>query len=230
MEPCPGDIQETLQEQTDKTYVKVSTLTFTASHLHHKKNITCSADYSKEDSSLSQTTVQMIPFVTFPPQIVSSSNCTIDSDQMRCVCETEGNPIPLIQWSFPGLSPNISIISEPLSDKTLRSVLTVIKPQWRDPVTLVCHSRNSVGSDRQRFNVPPFKHENIIQEQEDVLILVFIAIRVVSLLVFPCAFLSIMRSLHTPHDHPQPTDMVMMEQLPVSNQVQTLGLDEDYIN
>ncbi|XP_055020014.1 uncharacterized protein LOC129411857 isoform X2 [Boleophthalmus pectinirostris] len=175
MEPCPGDIQETLQEQTDKTYVKVSTLTFTASHLHHKKNITCSADYSKEDSSLSQTTVQMIPFVTFPPQIVSSSNCTIDSDQMRCVCETEGNPIPLIQWSFPGLSPNISII-------------------------------------------------------KDVLILVFIAIRVVSLLVFPCAFLSIMRSLHTPHDHPQPTDMVMMEQLPVSNQVQTLGLDEDYIN
>ncbi|KAJ0066605.1 hypothetical protein NL108_015647 [Boleophthalmus pectinirostris] len=177
-----------------------------------------------ENSTVTELDVQ------FPPQIVSSSNCTIDSDQMRCVCETEGNPIPLIQWSFPGLSPNISIISEHLRDKALRSVLTVIKPQWRDPVTLICHSSNSMGFHRQRFNVPPFKHENIIQEQEDVLILVFIAIRVVSLLVFPCAFLSIMRSLHTPHDHPQPTDMVMMEQLPVSNQVQTLGLDEDYIN
>ncbi|XP_055019829.1 vascular cell adhesion protein 1-like isoform X2 [Boleophthalmus pectinirostris] len=98
-----------------------------------------------ENSTVTELDVQ------FPPQILSSSNCTIDSDQMKCVCETEGNPIPLIQWSFPGFSPNISIISEPLSDKALRSVLTVIKPQWRDPVTLVCHSRNSVGSDTQTF-------------------------------------------------------------------------------
>ncbi|XP_055019823.1 sialoadhesin-like isoform X1 [Boleophthalmus pectinirostris] len=321
--PVLGDIQETLQEQLDKTYVKVSTLTFTASHLHHKKIITCSADYSKEDRSLSHTSVQITSFVTyqprnttilssnpvtehsnmslscssdanpavqhyhwyktdggthtlignssvlnmkasrdttaifcevknelgtenstvthldiqypprnttmtvtpsgpvtehsdmslscssdanpsvfhwyktdggthtlignssalnmkasrdttaifcevqnhlgmdnsfvkqldvqFPPQIVGPSECSGDSAQMKCVCETEGNPIPLIQWSFPGVSPNISIISEPLSDKALRSVLTVIKPQWRDSVTLVCHSSNSLGSDTQSF-------------------------------------------------------------------------------
>ncbi|KAI9999940.1 hypothetical protein NQD34_011783 [Periophthalmus magnuspinnatus] len=322
--PVLGHIQETLQEQLDKTYVKVSTLSFTASHLHDKKNITCSAVYSKEDSSLSLTSVQIMSFVTyqprntsisptgpvtehsnmslscssdanpavqhyhwykadggthtlmgnssvlnmkasrdttaifcetqnelgtdnstitfltiqypprnttvtltpagpvtehsnitlncssdanpsvfhwykadggthtlignssvlntkasrdttaifcevqnhlgtdrsvvkqldvqFPPQIMSSSNCSGDSAQMSCVCETEGNPFPLIQWSFPGVSPNISISSEPLSDKALKSVITVIKPQWRDPVTLVCHSRNSLGSDTQSFS------------------------------------------------------------------------------
>ncbi|KAK7887007.1 hypothetical protein WMY93_026628, partial [Mugilogobius chulae] len=324
--PVLGHIQETLQEQQDKTYVKVSTLTFTASHLHHKNNLTCSAVYSREDQSLLQASVQMVPFVTykprntrvtvspsgpvtehsnvsltcssdanpavqhyhwykadggthtlignsavlhikasreityifcevrnelgtenstvthltvqyaprnttmtdipagpvtehsqitlncssdanpsvvfwyktdggthtlignssvlnmkasreitdifcevqnhlgtdqsvithldvqFPPQIVSlSSKCSGDSAQISCVCEAEGNPFPLIHWSFPGVSPNISISSEPLSDKALRSVLTVIKPQWRDSVTLVCYSTNSLGSDTHSF-------------------------------------------------------------------------------
>ncbi|XP_072317726.1 sialoadhesin-like [Eucyclogobius newberryi] len=324
--PVLGHIQETLLEQQDKTYVKVSTLNFTASHLHHKKNITCSAVYRKEDDSQSHASVRMMPFVTyqprntsssspdpvtehsnvtltcssdanpavqhyhwykadggtltrignssvlnmkasrettavfceaqnelgaenstvtyltiqycprntsmtdippgpvtedsnitlncnsdakpsvfhwykadggthalignssvlnmkasryttvifcevenhlgtdysvvtqldvqFPPQILSSSNCTGDSSQISCVCETEGNPFPLIQWSFPGVSPNISISSEPLSDKALRSVLTVIKPQWKDSVTLVCHSSNSLGSDTQSISAP----------------------------------------------------------------------------
>ncbi|XP_055084043.1 hemicentin-2-like [Periophthalmus magnuspinnatus] len=164
--------------------------------------------------------------VQFPAQILSSSNCSGDSARMSCVCETEGNPFPLIHWSFPGVYANISISSEPLSDKALRSVITVIKPQWRDPVTLVCHSSNSLGSDSQGFDVSAFEPETVVQEQEDVLILVFIAIRVVSLLVFPCAFLSIMRSLNTPHDHHQPTDMVMMEQL-LSHQVPTVNLDDD---
>ncbi|KAK7887008.1 hypothetical protein WMY93_026629 [Mugilogobius chulae] len=39
--------------------------------------------------------------VQFPAQILnSSSNCSGDLAQISCVCETEGNPFPLIHWSF----------------------------------------------------------------------------------------------------------------------------------
>ncbi|XP_055083640.1 B-cell receptor CD22-like isoform X2 [Periophthalmus magnuspinnatus] len=239
--PVLGHIQETLQKQPDKTYVKVSTLNFTACPLHHKTNLSCSAVYSREDgthvlspsaqitldityqprntrvtvspsgpvtehsnmslscSSDANPAVQHYHWykadggthtlignssvlnmkasrdttaifceaqnelgtdnstvtdldVQFPAQILSSSNCPGDSARMSCVCETEGNPFPLIQWSLPEISSNHSISSEPLSDKALRSVITVIKPQWRDPVTLVCHSSNSLGSQKQRFS------------------------------------------------------------------------------
>ncbi|KAK7887006.1 hypothetical protein WMY93_026627 [Mugilogobius chulae] len=399
--PVLGHIQETLQEQQDKTYVKVSTLTFTASHLHHKNNITCSAVYSHAV----QASVHMTSFVTyrptntrvtvspsgpvtehtnvsltcssdanpavqhyhwykadggthtlmgnsavlhmkasrettviyceaenelgtenstvthleihypprnttvslpagpvtehshimlncssdanpsvfywykadggthtqignssvlnmkasretvifceaqnhlgtdrsgvikldvqFPPQIVSlSSKCSGDSAQISCVCETEGNPFPLIHWSFPGVSPNTSISSEPLSDNALRSVLTVIKPQWRDSVTLVCHSTNSLGSDTHSFDVPVFEQETI--SKGDTMTVVFISLRVVSLLVFPCAFLVMIRSVNRHHNHRhhhhRATDMVVMEQLPVSNEMQTANSDEDFEN
>ncbi|XP_055084044.1 sialoadhesin-like [Periophthalmus magnuspinnatus] len=391
--PVLGHIQETLQEQPDKTYVKVSTLNFTASHLHDKKNITCSAVYSKEDSSLSPTSVQIMSFVTyqprntsisptgpvtehsnmslscssdanpavqhyhwykadggthtlmgnssvlnmkasrdttaifceaqnelgtdnstitfltiqypprnttvtltpagpvtehsnitlncssdanpsvfhwykadggthtlignssvlntkasrdttaifcevqnhlgtdrsvvkqldvqFPPQIMSSSNCSGDSAQMSCVCETEGNPFPLIQWSFPGVSPNISISSEPLSDKALKSVITVIKPQWRDPVTLVCHSRNSLGSDTQSFELEHNSPEKL-NGQEDMMTSLLIT-SVVILMVVVLALLCVIRTLTVRHNKHQSCPKTA-EQLPENPENQDSGL------
>ncbi|XP_045900455.1 sialoadhesin-like [Micropterus dolomieu] len=49
--PSLGDIHETLQENQDKTKVKTSVLTFTASHLHHRQEISCTAVYNKQDGS-----------------------------------------------------------------------------------------------------------------------------------------------------------------------------------
>lgn len=49
--PSLADSQETLQDNRDKTKVKSSVLTFTASHLHHKQEIFCTAIYSKQDGS-----------------------------------------------------------------------------------------------------------------------------------------------------------------------------------
>ncbi len=49
--PSLADSQETLQENQDKTEVKTSVLTFTASHLHHGKEISCTASYNKQDGS-----------------------------------------------------------------------------------------------------------------------------------------------------------------------------------
>ncbi|KAF1388269.1 hypothetical protein PFLUV_G00088440 [Perca fluviatilis] len=49
--PGLGGSQETLQDNQDQTKVKISNVTFTASHLHHKKDISCTAVYSKQDGS-----------------------------------------------------------------------------------------------------------------------------------------------------------------------------------
>ncbi|KAL7392891.1 hypothetical protein ABVT39_003350 [Epinephelus coioides] len=46
-----GGSQETLQENQDKTKVQTSVVSFTASHLHHGKTISCTATYNKQDGS-----------------------------------------------------------------------------------------------------------------------------------------------------------------------------------
>ncbi|KAL3980379.1 proline-rich transmembrane protein 1 [Sarotherodon galilaeus] len=46
-----GQSQETLQENQDKTKVKTSVMSFTASHLHHGNKISCTAVYQKQDGS-----------------------------------------------------------------------------------------------------------------------------------------------------------------------------------
>ncbi|XP_072316952.1 uncharacterized protein [Eucyclogobius newberryi] len=164
-----------------------------------------------ENSTLTELDVQ------FPPQILSSSNCTGDSSQISCVCETEGNPFPLIQWSFPGVSPNISISSEPLSDKALRSVLTVIKPQWKDSVTLVCHSSNSLGSDRSAFD-----HETQAFQQSgiwaEVTLLLLITI-IVILLVLMGVLLFVLRAQNVRYNKRQSADAAL-NQIPLSNELQ----------
>ncbi|XP_060905397.1 myelin-associated glycoprotein-like [Labrus mixtus] len=49
--PGLGEGQETLQENQDKTKVKISVLNFNASHLHHGQEISCTAVYRKQDGS-----------------------------------------------------------------------------------------------------------------------------------------------------------------------------------
>ncbi|XP_060906080.1 sialoadhesin-like [Labrus mixtus] len=49
--PGLGEDQETLQENQDKTKVKISVLNFKASHLHHGQEISCTAVYRKQDGS-----------------------------------------------------------------------------------------------------------------------------------------------------------------------------------
>uniref|UniRef100_A0A671Y930 Ig-like domain-containing protein n=1 Tax=Sparus aurata TaxID=8175 RepID=A0A671Y930_SPAAU len=46
-----GHIQESLQVNQDRTKVQTSVLTFTASRIHHGKEISCTAVYNKQDGS-----------------------------------------------------------------------------------------------------------------------------------------------------------------------------------
>lgn len=49
--PSLGHSQETLEENQDKTKVKTSVVTFTASQLHHRQEISCTAVYNQQDGS-----------------------------------------------------------------------------------------------------------------------------------------------------------------------------------
>ncbi|XP_022619959.1 peroxidasin homolog [Seriola dumerili] len=162
--PRLGDSQETLQENQDKTKVVTSVLTFTASHLHHGKTISCAATYNKQDGSSSSSAGSVLTAdISFPPQILHSSVCTKTVSQVNCSCETVGNPSPVLHWNLDGLpvdhSDKFAISDELLNDTGVRSVITVSQPQWGDLSTLVCHSSNSLGAASQRFCVTSFEQQ-----------------------------------------------------------------------
>ncbi|XP_038566744.1 myelin-associated glycoprotein-like isoform X2 [Micropterus salmoides] len=155
--PSLGDIDETLQENQDKTKFKTSVLTFTASHLHHRQEISCTAVYNKQDGSTeSSVTTRLTADISFAPQILPSSDCTKTktASQFNCSCETSGNPSPTLQWYLDGLHVNhsdkIAVSNEFLNDTSLRSFITVSQPNLS---TLLCCSSNSLGSATQRFYV-----------------------------------------------------------------------------
>ncbi|PWA20611.1 hypothetical protein CCH79_00011561, partial [Gambusia affinis] len=148
--PTLGDIQETLQENLDKTKFKTSVLNFTASHLHNKQNISCTAVYKKQDgSSDAALTTRLMPDILF------SSNCTKTANQLNCSCETVGNPTPMTHWFLNGQSVSQSsqmvVTNEFLDNSHLRSIITVNEPQNKDLSTLLCFSSNSLGSASKQF-------------------------------------------------------------------------------
>uniref|UniRef100_A0A3B4U9P2 Ig-like domain-containing protein n=1 Tax=Seriola dumerili TaxID=41447 RepID=A0A3B4U9P2_SERDU len=151
--PRLGDSQETLQENQDKTKVVTSVLTFTASHLHHGKTISCAATYNKQDGTKSTANTSLTADISFAPQILSTSGCTKTEAELNCFCETVGNPTPILQWHSDELNLNQSDKYEDLNDTTLRSFITVSQVFERDAFTFLCHSTNSLGSVTQWFYV-----------------------------------------------------------------------------
>ncbi|RVE63016.1 hypothetical protein OJAV_G00162900 [Oryzias javanicus] len=153
--PKLADSQETLKENQDQTKVQISVLNFTASHLHHGKNITCTAVYWKQDGSSVSLHSSLTADIKFPPKILPLTNCTKTEVQVNCSCETEGIPSPALYWFLDGLpvneSENLKVKTESEIDTNLRSIITVTRPQKRNPFILLCFSVNSLGSASQQF-------------------------------------------------------------------------------
>ncbi|XP_049902731.1 sialic acid-binding Ig-like lectin 13 [Epinephelus moara] len=195
--PGLGDSQETLQENQDKTKVQTSVVNFTASlHLHHGKTISCTATYNKQDGSTeSAVSTSLTANISFSPQILPSSHCTIAEAQLRCSCRTVGNPSPTLQWYLDGSPVNHSFAISNLSDTCLTSNLTVDQPQEKNLSTLLCHSSNSLGSASRHFCVSSIEPQTSAQSQDQTLP-VFITI-VGALLVIVCALLFVIRNQRT---------------------------------
>ncbi|CAI5662115.1 unnamed protein product [Oreochromis niloticus] len=160
--PNLGQSQETVQGNQDKTKVKTSVISFTASHLHHGNKISCTAVYQKQDGSPDVTAERSLtPDISFLPQILFSSDCVKTASQVNCSCDTEGNPSPAVQWYLNGEPVNQSggfeIFSETLNITVHRSSFILSQPQVKHFSTLLCRSFNSLGSASQQFCMSKFK-------------------------------------------------------------------------
>uniref|UniRef100_UPI0037E82A5A B-cell receptor CD22-like n=1 Tax=Semicossyphus pulcher TaxID=241346 RepID=UPI0037E82A5A len=287
--PGLGEGQETLRENQDKTKIKTSVVKFTASHLHHKQEISCTAVYKKQDGSTESsvktsitadisyspkgTTVSVRPSgpvqegsivtltcsssanpavknytwyradggretfvgtgrvfkmkasqvsgpffckaendlgagrsnntqidVQFAPNILPSSVCTQTAAQVKCSCETSGNPPPSLHWYLKELPVNHSdksaktyMTRNGTRNDTGLSVIVVNQPQLRDHLTLLCRSSNSLGSATQRFYIYSLEST---ETRGYLLFLIFFP-TTVTLLALICALLFVIRAQKT---------------------------------
>ncbi|XP_071326039.1 myelin-associated glycoprotein-like isoform X2 [Trachinotus anak] len=94
--------------------------------------------------------------VIFVPEILPSSRCIKILSQVRCSCDSQGNPLPSLVWELAGEpvnhSADIPIREVPLGNEGMRSIITLYRLD-EDMPSLVCVSTNSLGSDSFAFNV-----------------------------------------------------------------------------
>ncbi|XP_038163083.1 myelin-associated glycoprotein-like [Cyprinodon tularosa] len=94
--------------------------------------------------------------VLYSPEILSSSRCVKILSRFRCSCDSQGNPPPSLLWELAGErvnnSADIPIREIIMGPGTVRSVITLYSLN-EDLPTLVCLSRNLLGSDSLAYNV-----------------------------------------------------------------------------
>ncbi|MCI4388642.1 hypothetical protein PGIGA_G00088380 [Pangasianodon gigas] len=147
--------EERRQEQNHNTSFSSSQLNFSATHLHHGVNFTCTATYqlqNKNKSAQSSLTLHVL----YAPQVSPSSSCNSTQDLIVCSCEVHGNPSPKLEWRLSGQTPVspsevISIWEESASNTTLRSFIS-IRQSVKDMSTLQCVVSNKLGANTLLFN------------------------------------------------------------------------------
>ncbi|XP_036931674.1 sialic acid-binding Ig-like lectin 12 isoform X2 [Acanthopagrus latus] len=91
-----GHIQESLQENLDRTKVQTSVLNFTASRLHHGKIISCTAVYNKQDGSSQSVSTSLTADVLYSPKhttvSVSPSGPVPENSIVTLTCSSTANP------------------------------------------------------------------------------------------------------------------------------------------
>ncbi|KAM8734545.1 myelin-associated glycoprotein-like [Acanthopagrus schlegelii] len=91
-----GHIQDSLQENEDRTKVQTSVLTFTASNLHHGKIISCTAVYNKQDGSSQSVSSNLTADVSYSPKhstvSVSPSGPVPENSRVTLTCSSTANP------------------------------------------------------------------------------------------------------------------------------------------
>ncbi|XP_045559727.1 vascular cell adhesion protein 1 isoform X1 [Salmo salar] len=101
--------------------------------------------------------------VTFASEIQNTSHCIRISatSQIRCFCDSYGNPAPTLVWQLAGESVNHSsntiIREEPMGRTGLRSSLTIHQSQEEEIPSLVCLSSNFDAFDSFSFDLTPMK-------------------------------------------------------------------------
>ncbi|KAM9512241.1 B-cell receptor CD22-like isoform 7-T9 [Salvelinus alpinus] len=101
--PSLGRSEEGLQENQDKTQVKTSSLTFTASYLRHEQKISCTALYKQQDGkNVKSPETTLTVMVLFSPKntsvSVSPSGPVVEGSSMALTCSSNANPAVSYTW------------------------------------------------------------------------------------------------------------------------------------
>uniref|UniRef100_A0A3Q3GMD5 Ig-like domain-containing protein n=1 Tax=Labrus bergylta TaxID=56723 RepID=A0A3Q3GMD5_9LABR len=82
--------------------------------------------------------------VTFAPEILPSSRCVKILSQIRCSCDSQGNPVPSLVWELAGMpinqSADIPIRQVPLGSHGMTSLITLYR------VAKTCHLSSASAS------------------------------------------------------------------------------------
>ncbi|XP_072249504.1 myelin-associated glycoprotein-like [Leuresthes tenuis] len=142
--PKLGESQETLQENQDKTTVKTSVQTFTASHLHHGQKISCTAIYEKLDGRTYTTPESSLTAdVSYSPKgtsvSVSPSGPVPENSNVTLTCRSDANPpVKSYTWYRADGDQETFIGTEP--------VLNIEASKVRQP--FFCKATNDLGVGR----------------------------------------------------------------------------------
>nr|XP_015192001.1 PREDICTED: B-cell receptor CD22-like isoform X1 [Lepisosteus oculatus]XP_015192002.1 PREDICTED: B-cell receptor CD22-like isoform X1 [Lepisosteus oculatus]XP_015192003.1 PREDICTED: B-cell receptor CD22-like isoform X1 [Lepisosteus oculatus] len=153
--PCPTlppaltwtpSLNETVEQQEveneDKTTSVSSVLTFTASHLHHELNITCTALYPLEQSNVTKSSERTVTIrVRYSPKntsaSVSSSGTILQGNSVTLTCSTNANP-PVTNYTW--FKVNGSKTVQTGAEQTLTFNITDT-----DSVQYYCEAQNEHG-------------------------------------------------------------------------------------
>ncbi|XP_026058856.1 uncharacterized protein bckdhbl [Carassius auratus] len=113
----------------------------------HQAEITCEAMFGKNQSASAKTVLT----VHSHPQILNSSACSLQQDQLACVCVSQGVPLPDIHWPLLQNKPHITESSE--SYVTARSTFTMTVVNFTSNSTVMCVSRNYLGQTNMTLPV-----------------------------------------------------------------------------
>ncbi|MBN3325736.1 SN protein, partial [Atractosteus spatula] len=155
--PCPAlppaltwtpSLNETVEQQEveneDKTTSVSSVLTFTASHLHHELNITCTALYPLEQSNVTKSSERTVTIrVWYSPKntsaSVSSSGTILQGNSVTLTCSTNANP-PVTNYTW--FKVNGSQTVQTGAEQTLTFNITDT-----DSVQYYCEAQNEHGKE-----------------------------------------------------------------------------------
>ncbi|KAM8735390.1 B-cell receptor CD22-like isoform 1-T1 [Acanthopagrus schlegelii] len=141
-----GHIQDSLQENLDRTKVQTSVLTFTASRLHHGKIISCTAVYSKQDGSSQSVSTSLTADVLYSPKNTTVSVCPSgpvpESSRVTLTCSSTANPSVSYTWyRADGGQETVMGTGHVLNIKAAR-----------DSGPFFCGAENAIGSGRSNIS------------------------------------------------------------------------------
>ncbi|XP_043091234.1 sialic acid-binding Ig-like lectin 12 isoform X2 [Puntigrus tetrazona] len=113
----------------------------------HQAEITCEATFGKNLSASAKTMLT----VHSHPQILNSSACSLQQDQLTCVCVSQGVPLPDIHW--PLLPSKHYFTKARASHITVRSTFTMTVVKFTSNSTVTCVSRNYLGQTNMTLPV-----------------------------------------------------------------------------